>query len=271
MLSESLGAALKQPFTLEYRPGASGNIAANVVARSAPDGHTLLTVYPSHATNASLYSKLPYDPVKDFAPISLLTVYGTIVLAANPSVPANNLQELIAFAKSKGGKMTYGSAGVGQLGHLGMELLKKRAGFEAVQYSGTAPAMTDLLGGHIDVAIVPRVTEYVQAGRLNALAVTGPQRSLLFPNVPTVAESGFPGFAVESWQGLLAPVDTLPAVISVLHREVVRILKLPENQEALRLEDLKVVASTPQEFDTFLKEERAKWGDVIKMTGAKVE
>jgi tripartite-type tricarboxylate transporter receptor subunit TctC len=273
ILSEGLGAALNQPFILEYLPGASGNIAADVVAHSAPDGHTLLTVYPSHATNGSLYSKLSYDPVKDFAPISLMTIYGTLVLAAHPSVPANNLQEFVAFAKSKGGRMSYGSSGIGQLSHLGMELLKKRAGFEAlhVPYKGTAPALQDLLGGHIDFGMVARVSEYVKAGRLKALAVTGTQRSPLLPNVLTVAESGFPGFSVDAWQGLLAPAGTPAAAISVLHREVVRILKLPANQEPMRLEDLRVVASTPQEFDAFLKEERAKWGEVIKMTGAKVD
>ena len=233
-----------------------------------------MVVASSHATNVNLYSKLSYDPVKDFAPISLLTT-NFFVVAVPASSPANNLGELIALAKTKKGGLSYGSAGSGQGNHLGMELLKVRGGFEAthIPYSGIGPATIGLLSEQIDVSLLtpPGAVPHVKSGKLKALAITAPKRSPLMPNVPTVAESGFPGYELSGWIGLLAPAGTPKDIVEKLQQAVAKILKEPDVLAKLESVMAEPVASTPAEFATFLQSEISMWGKVIKQSGAKAE
>ncbi|MCZ4313956.1 tripartite tricarboxylate transporter substrate binding protein [Comamonadaceae bacterium G21597-S1] len=273
LLSEKF--ALGQPMVVENRGGAGGTIGTELVARSEPDGHTILMVTGSHTTNLNIYPNLSYDTLKDFTPITQ-TVQGNngVVLLAHPSVPANTLPQLIALAKSKPGGISYGSTGSGQIAHLAMELLKFRGGFEAVHvpYKGTAPALQDLLAGHVQVAMfTQREMSYVRAGKLKALAVAGPQRMEDFPDLPTVAESGFPGFLAIGWHGLVVRAGTSPEIVATLHKEFSRILALPDIRAKLKAQTLEPIASTPQAFDAYIKSEIVIWGDVIKRVGVKVD
>ena len=215
-----------------------------------------------------------YDPIKDFAPISHL-VSNFFLLAVHPSSPVKTVKEFVALAQSKKGELTYGSAGSGQGAHLGMELFKTLAGFDAVHvpYNGIGPATTSLLGGQVDVALLtpPSTVPLVKAGKLKVLAVTGPKRSAQLPGVPTVAESGYPGYEVNNWQGLLAPARTPKDVITKIHQETARSLKLPEVVERLSVAGTEPIGSTPQEFAAFLHAEIAKWAQVIKQSGARVD
>ena len=259
---------------VENKAGAAGNIAAEAVARAAPDGYTLVVVASSHATNVNLYSKLSYDPVKDFAPVSLLTT-NFFVVAVPASSPANTLGELIALAKTKKGGINYGSAGAGQGNHLGMELLKVRGGFDAthVPYTGIGPATVALLGEQIDVSLLtpPGAVPHVKTGKLKILAMTGLKRSPLMPNVPTVAESGFPGYELSGWIGLLAPAGTPKEIVDKLQQAVAKVLKEPDVIGKLESVMAEPVGSTPQDFASFLQAEIATWGKVIKQSGAKAE
>ncbi|UUZ77231.1 tripartite tricarboxylate transporter substrate binding protein [Polaromonas sp. P1(28)-13] len=251
ILAQKLPASLGQSAIVENKAGASGNIAAEYVARSVPDGHTLLVVASSHATNLNLYANMSYDPVRDFAPVSLLTT-NYFVVAVPGSSPAKTFSELIALAKTKKGGLNYGSSGSGQGNHLGMELLKSMAGFEAVHvpFSGIGPTTSALLGGQIDVALLtpPGALPHVKSGRLKILAVTSPKRFPSLPNVPTVAESGVPGYELSGWIGLLAPASTPKDVVDKLQRETVKVLNQPEVITQLDVVSAEPVGSTSQEF-----------------------
>jgi len=274
LIAQKLPAALGQPAVVENKAGAAGNIAAEYVARSPADGHTLLVVASSHATNVNLYAKLAYDPVKDFAPVSLL-VTNVFVVAVPASSPANTFAELVALAKSKKGGLNYGSAGSGQGNHLGMELLKTMAGFDAVHvpFSGTGPVTAAVLGGQVDVALLTPAgaLPHLKGGRLKILAMTGKTRSPLLPGIPTVAESGVPGYELTGWIGMLAPAGTPKDVVAVLQREVAKALKQPDVLKQLEVANADPVGSTPQEFATFLQSEITTWAKVIKQSGAKAE
>jgi tripartite-type tricarboxylate transporter receptor subunit TctC len=263
-----------QPVVVENRTGAGGNIGAEAVAKSAPDGYTLnMSALGPHAVNVSLFSKLPYDPVKDFAAIALvLEAEGLLVL--HPSVPANSVAELIAHARANPGKLTFASAGMGTASHLAGELFKTMARVEMthVPYKGNVPAITDLLAGQTSLlfATMPTVLPHAKAGKLRALATIGAARSAAAPELPTVAES-LPGFEVNNWIGLFAPAGTPPEIVRRWNGEVMRIMRSPEIQARLPGEGARFSPNSPDEFAAFVKSEIAKWAPVVKASGAKVD
>lgn len=273
-VGEGLRVALGQPLVVDNRAGASGNIASEIAAKSKPDGYTLLVVATSHSTNLHLHSKLSYDPIKDFAPISQLGA-ASFALSVHPSSEAKTISQFVALAKANKGQLSYATAGIGQANHLGMEWLKMLGKFDAlhVPYTSMGVAATALMGRQVDVAILslPAAIPAAKAGRLRILAVTGRKRTAQLPDVPTVAESGFPGYEVIGWQGLLAPAGTPRTVITKLSQETVRVLNRPGAVDQLTAGGLEPVGSTPQEFATFIQKEIAKWGKVIKQSGVKAE
>lgn len=266
-----------QPAIIDNRPGANGSIGAEVVAKSAPDGYTLLLAEGQVFTaNPSLYSKLPYDPVKNFAPITVLFSYASVLLV-HPSVPANSLSEFIALAKKGGSSgLTYGSFGIGSGGHLNMETLKSIAGLDIVHvpYKGSAPAVTDLVAGRLSTMLltVSLAQAHVKSGRVRALAIAAPTRSPLLSEVPTFAEAGLAGFEATSWFGLVATAGAPKEIISKLNAEVVKILKQPDfKEQRLVMQGLEAVGNTPEEFAAFMRTETVKWAKVIKDSGAKLD
>ena len=262
-LSERLG----HPVVPENRAGAGGIIGAEAVAKAPPDGHTILIVSATHTVNPSLRRSLPFDPVKDFAPVTLATSQ-SYLLTMHPSFPARNVKELIALAKSRPGQIDCGVTAIGSLGHLAFELLGVTAGvkFSIVPYKGVTPALADLLGGHITAMFntINTGAPQVKVGRLRGLAVSGLQRSPLLPDVPTVAESGVPGFEVSGWYAILAPVNTPAAVVTRLNTEIVAILKTAEVRERLAADGSEAVGSTPQQLAERMRLEVAKWAKVVK-------
>ena len=274
-IARKLSAEWHQAVVVENRPGAVGIIAAEFVANAPADGYTLLHAHNGMlAINPVLYSKLPYDPVKSFEPITYTGGVPAIVMV-HPQVPAKTLMELIALAKAKPGSLAYGSAGPGSPQHITGEMFKKLTGVDLVHvpYKGSAPLVTDLLAGHIQVAFdypVP-AGEYAKAGRLRALAIAGPKRLALLPDVPTAAEAGLPGFELIAWTGLFAPAHTPEEIIRKIHDAVVKILESPEEQaDAARLGfDSRGMAT--EAFREFIKAETVKWGKAAKDSGAKVE
>jgi tripartite-type tricarboxylate transporter receptor subunit TctC len=272
MLAQKLSASLGQPVVAENRPGAGGNIGADVVAKSKPDGYTLLFAAGSFAVNVSLFEKLPYDPLKDFDPvIHVCTVNG--ILVVNPSVNATTVQELISLARAKPGSINYGSAGSGTILHLAGELFKSAAKVEIthVPYKGSGPALTDLIGGQVQAmfANMPGTLQHVKAGRLRVLAVTGDRRASILPEVPTIAESGLPGYRAATWFGILAPAGTPGEIVMRLNAELAKALASPDIVEHLKNEGADIVAGSPEQFRDFLKSEIERWGPVIRAAGIK--
>ena len=263
-----------QQIVVDARPGAGGNIAAEYVAKAPADGYTLLLPAFAHAVNPSLFSKLPFDTLKDFAPVALLSSAAN-VLAVHPSVQARNVNELIALAKAKPKQLTYGSAGNGTASHLAGELLNMTAGIDIthVPYKGSAPASSELIGGHISAAFpgVAIALPHSKAGRMRALAITSLKRSRLMPDLPTMSESGLKGFEVISWYGLLAPSGTPPEIVQKLNAELNRVLHEADATEKLASFGAEPAHSTPAEFGEFVRHEIVKWAKVIKATGLRVE
>jgi len=263
-----------QPVVIENRAGAGGNIGADAVAKSAPDGYTLvMSALGPHAVNVSLFAKMPYDPVRHFSPIALvLEAEGLLVL--HPSVPATNVAELIAYARSNPGKLTYASAGMGTASHLAGVLFTSMAKVEMthVPYKGNVPAITDLLAGQTSLlfATMPTVLPHAKAGKLRALATIGTSRSAAAPDLPTIAES-LPGFEVNNWIGLFAPVNTPPEIVRRWNGEVMRIMQSPDIQARLPVEGARFSPNTPEQFAAFVKREIAKWAPVVKASGARVD
>jgi tripartite-type tricarboxylate transporter receptor subunit TctC len=274
LIAQKVSEGLGQQMIVENRAGAAGNIGASYVAKSKPDGYTLLLTGPNHTTNVSLFRNLTYDPVKDFSPISLLTV-APYLLVVNPTVKVNNLAELISFARTSPIPIAYGSAGNGTAGHLAMELLKSMAGIDMlhVPYKGSAPMLTDLIGGRVLVGFdnVLSALPYISASQLRAIASSGAQRSAGLPAIPTIAESGLPGFEVMVWQGVLAPAGTPPAVIALLNQQFAIALKSPAVSERLAAMSIASFGNQPDEFAQFLKNDIAKWAEVVKKSGAQVD
>jgi len=276
LVAEEMRSTLGQPIIIENKPGAGGNIGASIVAKAKPDGYTLLigSVGPL-AINASLYAKMPYDNLKDFTPISLI-VHVPNMLVVNPSaMPVSSFAEFVALLKANPGKYFFASTGTGTSSHLSGEQLKTMAGVEAthVPYKG-AVALNDLLSGeqvHFMFATIPSVIEFVRAGRLRALAVTSKSRSAAVPDIPTVAESGFPDFEASSWFGLLGPADLPRDIVAKLQGEVVRVLKIPEIRDKLIAQGADPVGSSPEEFAAYIRGETAKWSKVVKSSGAKAD
>ena len=274
VVAQKLAVALGQPVIIDNRAGAAGNIAADIAAKSQPDGYTLIMVSASHAINATLYRKLPYDTLKDFAPVSQVTG-SAYVFAVNPSLPVQSFTEFITLAKARKGKLSYASSGNGQAGHLAMELLKTLAGFEAlhVPYKGGGPAMLNLIAGQVDAFISspPAAVPQVKAGKVRALAVTSLKRSDLLPDVPTIAESGFPQYEVNGWNGLLAPAGTPAVIVNRLQSEVAAALKQPDVRERMASNGLDAVGSTPAQYSALIQAEIGKWAKVVKQSGATAE
>ncbi|MGZ5095692.1 MAG: Bug family tripartite tricarboxylate transporter substrate binding protein [Burkholderiales bacterium] len=263
-LSETVG----QQVVPDNRPGAGGSIGAELVARSAPDGYTLLIGHiGTLAVNPTLYRKLAYNPVTDFQPISLIAKVPNIMVV-HPSVPARSIRELIALAKAQPGALVYGSGGSGGAGHLATEYFKLMAKINIIHipYKGTGPAIIDLLAGQTQLVFagVPGISAQVRANKLRALGVSTSTRLAVFPEVPTIAEAGVPGYEATQWYGLLAPAGTAKAVIDKLNRELVKGLKTKHMQERLAADGSEPFASTPEEFMSFIKEEIVRWAPVIK-------
>ncbi|MFO1412986.1 MAG: tripartite tricarboxylate transporter substrate binding protein [Burkholderiales bacterium] len=271
-LTETTG----QAAVVDNRPGAGGNIGAELVAKSAPDGYTfLMGTVGTHAINPSLYAKLPYDHVKDFAPVILVAGVPN-VLVVNPSLPVNSVQELIAYIKANPGKVNFASSGSGTSIHLSGELFKTMTGLQIthVPYKGSAPALQDLVGGQVQIMFdnLPSSLALIKGGKLKALAVTSAERSTALPDVPTVAEAGLPGFEASSWFGLLAPAGTPKEAIAKVNGEVAKWLATPEAKEKLASQGA-IAASglTPEDFQKHIAAETTKWAKVVKESGAKVD
>jgi tripartite-type tricarboxylate transporter receptor subunit TctC len=266
-LPERLG----QPVVMENRPGAGGIIGSEAAAKAPPDGHTILIIAATHTVNPSL-RPVPFDPIKDFAPITLATSQPYLMLA-HPSLPVRSVKELIQLAKARPGQINYGSTGSGSLGNLAFEQLKRMAGVEMTQvpYRAVGPGLTDLLGGHISLMFFTIVTglPQVEAGRLRALAVSSPTRSPRAPNIPTIAESGFPGFDVRGWYAILAPAGTPAPIVSRLNKDIVAILHTPEMKERLANDGSEAVGSSPEELARHLRNETARWAKLIREAGIK--
>src|SRR5436853_7565210 len=275
LLAQQMSESLGQPVVVENKGGASGMLGNEYVAKSAPDGYTLTvgTLGP-FAVNQTLFDQVPYDNIRDFAPITL-TGISSHVLVAHPSVPATNFNELIALARRKPGQLTFASSGTGNATHLTFELFKARAGIDIVHvpYKGGGPAMADLVGGqvHFSFASMASAVPFVRSGRLRAIAVSGSERSALFPDVPTVAESGLPGFVSEDWQGILAPAKTPAGVVAKLNADLVRVLHTPEMKAKLAGAGFDVKTSTPREFAHFIRSDTAKWAAILQRSGTKAQ
>jgi tripartite-type tricarboxylate transporter receptor subunit TctC len=275
IVAQKLTEAWGHQVIVDNRGGAGGTIGSDVVAKSAPDGYTIVVATSStHAIAPSLYSKLGYDPVRDFAPVTLLA-NATILLAVHPSVPARNVRELIALAKRQPNALSFASSGNGGISHLVGEQFKSLGGIQMlhIPYKGDTPALTDLVSGQVSLMFGTAVSflPYVKSGRLNALAVTNPKRSPIVPDIPTVAESGLPGFEALQWFGILAPAGTPKEIVARLNGEIVKILRLPEVRERMSSLGAEIVGSTPEQFASFLKADTAKWAKIVKESGAKID
>lgn len=272
-MSQKLSEYMGQHVVVDNRPGANGDIGMLIVARAAPDGYTIVLGYIANlGIGPSLYDKMPYDPVKDFAAITQVAAASNI-LVVHPSLPAKDVREFIAYTKANPKKVNFASAGVASVGHLTGELLNELAGMDMVHvpYKGSGQAITDLVGGHVKVMIsgMASTLPHVKSGKLRALAVTGAKRTTAAPEVPTIAESGFPKFEATSWFGVLAPANTPRPVITRLNADIVKTLQQPDVIQRLGAAGFEIVSGTPEQFAAYIKSEIRKWEKVVKASGAK--
>jgi tripartite-type tricarboxylate transporter receptor subunit TctC len=274
MVAEQLGKRLGQQVVIENKPGAGATIGSEIVARAAPDGYTLLLASQTNAISATLYTKLAYDPVEDFVPVSLIGREPG-VLVVNPALPVKTFAEFVAYVKARPGQIDYASSGNGSGQHLFAALLASSTGLKMnhIPYKGSGQATTDLLGGQVMVSIpgTAGMVGHIKAGKLRALAVTGAKRSPQLPDVPTVMESGVPGFEAYVWMGLLAPKGTPQPIIDRLYRELVPVLASPEVRTYMSTAGIEIVGSTPAEFGQFFRAEKELWAKVVRETGAKID
>jgi len=275
MVGAKMAENVKQPVIVENKPGASGIIAAELVKRAPADGHTLLMGFTgSHSVNPSLYSKLPYDPVKDFQPVTVL-ISTKHVLVVPAESPAKSVADLVALAKKSPNGLTFASQGVGAGGHLLGEMLKARTGtnLSHVAYKGSAPALQDMLANRVDLFFDAVVTSlpHIKDGKLRALAVASPTRSAVLPDVPTMAEAGFPGIEMDQWFGMFVPAGTPAPVVARLHDELVKAVRSPEVSNKITSQGLDVVTTTPDQFAALMKDDAVRLGKVVKESGAKVD
>jgi tripartite-type tricarboxylate transporter receptor subunit TctC len=274
-IAQKLTEAWGQSVIVENKPGAGGNIGAGYVAKSAPDGYTVVMgALSTHAVNPSLYPKMPFDAQRDFAPITLVAITPN-VLVVNPSLPVHSVKELIAYAKANPGKLSFGSGSIGSAGHLAGELFKVDAGVDMVHvpYKGAAPAMQGLLAGDTQLMFdnLASAMSQVNAGKLRALAVTTAERSKLVSDLPTMAEAGVPGFDISTWYGLLAPAGTPPDLIAKWNADVTKILSAPEMRERLATQGAEAAPDSPADFAKFIASELVKYAKIVKASGAKVD
>jgi tripartite-type tricarboxylate transporter receptor subunit TctC len=273
VIGEKLSAGLGQPFIVENRPGAATLVGAQAVAKSEPDGYTLLMATSTTlAINVSLYSKLPYDPVKDFAPISMVSVQ-PFVLLVNPNLPVQSIKDLVALAKSKPGQLAYATGGSGSFPHLAMALLQSMTGIDVIHvpYKGSVPALTDLMAGQIALMFDNTAINYVKSGKLRALGVTTQNRLAVMPSVPTLSEAGVPGYELAAWQGVVTTAGTPRPIIDKLNAEIVRLLALPDVQARLTADGAQVISSAPDQFADYIRSEIGRFAKIVKDSGARVE
>jgi tripartite-type tricarboxylate transporter receptor subunit TctC len=275
IIGQKLSATLGQSVVVDNKPGAGGNIGSDFVAKAKADGYTILGgTISSHAINASIYPKLPFDPQKNFAPITLIGT-NPLVLIVPPDSPAKTVKDLISQAKAKPGSFSFASAGNGTSQHLAGEMFKSLAGIDIthVPYKGSSPAITDVMGGQVQMMFDTTVVAapQIKAGKVRALGVTSAKRLKGWEDIPTIAESGVPGYEIVSWQGIFAPAGTPPEIIKRLNAEIVKILKMPDVHERLEGLGVEPVANTPEEFAAFQKAEIAKWAKVVKDAGIKAD
>lgn len=272
LIGPRLTEAWGQPVVVENRPGGNTIIATELTARADPDGHLVQIISAGFAINVSLYARLPYDSVRDFAPVSQLTS-GPAIAVVHPSLPVRSVKELIALAKARPGQLTYASAGLPS--QLAVELFKVMTGTDMVHvpYKGQSPAMIDLIAGHVQVSFPTMLGTlgHVESGRLRALATTGAKRAPAAPNLPTMIEAGVPGYVATNWFGTAVPAKTPPAIVAKLSQEIARVLRLPDVGERLLSQGLEPVSSTPEEFSSYIRSEMSKWAKVVKASGAKAE
>jgi tripartite-type tricarboxylate transporter receptor subunit TctC len=272
LIGPKLTEAWGHPVVVENRAGGNTIIATELTARSDPDGHIVQIVSAGFAINVSLYSKLPYDSLRDFAPVTQLTS-GPAIVVVHPSLPARSVKELIQLARSRPGQLTYASAGLPS--QLAVELFKVMTGTDLVHvpYKGAAPAMIDLIAGHVQVSFptIIGAFSHVRSGRLRALATTGAKRSPATPDLPTMMEAGVPGYEAANWFGTAVPAKTPPAVVAKLSQEIARVLRLPDVRERLLSQGMEPTSSTPEEFSAYIRSEMTKWAKVVKASGAKAE
>ena len=275
IVAQKLTERLGQQVVVDNKPGASGNLGMELAAKAAPDGYTIATGSATNlAINPTLYRKLPYDAIKDFAPISMGALF-THLLVVHPTVPARSIKELIALLKSTKAEPTYASAGPGTPTHLAGVMFASQARIRMVHvpYKGAAPALTDLLGGHVSVMFppLPVALPYLGSGRFRVLGVTSASRLTSYPDIPTIAESGFPGYEAIAWNGFIAPAGTPKDVVARLSTEIATVIKIPDVKERLSADGSTPMANSPEEFSSFIKTELEKWGRVIKASGAYVD
>jgi tripartite-type tricarboxylate transporter receptor subunit TctC len=274
LVGQKLSEAWNQQVVIDNRPGAGGNVSAELVAKTPADGYTIYLSSASVVVNASLYKSLPYDPLKDFAPVTLL-VNAHNVLVAHPSLPAKNIRELIALAKQKPGQINYASTGSGSSGHLAMELFRSMAGIELVHvpYKVIGQTTADLLSGQVSLwfPTMPGVMQHIKGGRMTALGVSGSRRAPALPNVPTIAEAGVPGYDASTWYPLLAPAGTPVAIVDKLNGQLLAILAIADVREKLQAQGIEPVGSSPAQLAAHLKSELVKWEKVVRLSGAKVD
>jgi len=267
IVAQKLSERMGQQFVIDNRPGASATLATDLLAKSPPDGYTIMTANIAHAANPFLYRKLPYDTLTDFLPVSLMVTIPT-VLIVHPSLPVRTTREFVALAKSRPGQLAYGGAGLGTANHLPMELFKQSAKVDIlhVPYKGGGPALTDLIGGQIQAMFItiPPSQPHIRAGKVRALGLSSAKRSAALPEVPTIAESGLPGFEGYEWQGILVPKGTPAAIVERLSREIVTVLNLPDAKERIAGLGADIKATDPAGFADFIRREMDVWGRVIR-------
>lgn len=269
-LTESLG----QPVVVDYRPGAGGNIGAEIAAKSPADGYTIFMASAPHSIAPALYPKLGYDLMRDFTPVSLVALQ-QLCLVVHPSLPPKSVKEFVSFLKAKKGEVTYASAGNGGANHLAAELFKSMAGVNMIHipYKGTGPSISDVLGGQVPVTfgnLLP-IIPFIKSGKLRPLAVTAATRSPALPDVPTLKESGFPKYEAVNWFGILAPAGVSPAIVKRLNQDVLRTLAMPDVREKYAALGAEPLSGTPEETAAFIRREIAKWGEVVRISGARVD
>ncbi|MGZ5649223.1 MAG: Bug family tripartite tricarboxylate transporter substrate binding protein [Usitatibacter sp.] len=275
LLAQKVSESVKQPVIVDNKPGAGGNIGADIVAKSPADGYTILMgAVATHAINPALYASIPYDPVRDFAPVTQIASTPN-VLVVNPSIPARNVREFIAYAKANPGKLNFGSGSTGSAGHLAGELFKTMAGVDMthVPYKGASPAMQDLVGGRIQLMFDNLASSLgqVRAGKVRALAVTTAKRTTHAPELPTIAESGLPGFDISTWFGLFAPAATPREALDRLYAEFTRALAAPDVREKMIYLGAEPVGSKPEEFAAYIRAEAEKYARLVKASGARAD